>query len=115
MEMNTKHLLGSVGILCAAVVAGPAFAEAGIRDGADQFSNFNSTRTRADVQAEHANAKGEGTSVSMRDGEDKKTEGAYGVAGSRYSGLTREEVNTELTNSRKGPQRDYRDSIYFGS
>ena len=113
--MNTKLLLGSAGLLCAAAVAGPAFAEAGIRDGADQFSNFNSTKTRADVQRDLALAKGEGTSVSIRDGDDMKTKGAYGVAGSRYSGLTREEVNAELANSRKGPQRDYRDSIYFGS
>lgn len=113
--MNTKLLLGSAGLLCAAVVAGPAFAEAGIRDGADQFSNFSSTRTRADVHNDLARAKGEGTSVSIRDGDDMKTEGAYGVAGSRYSGLTREEVNAELANSRKGPRQDFRDSIYFGS
>ncbi|OGB25103.1 MAG: hypothetical protein A3I66_23020 [Burkholderiales bacterium RIFCSPLOWO2_02_FULL_57_36] len=112
--MDMKHLLGSVGLLCAAATAGSVFAEVGIRDGADPFSNFTSTRTRADVQSELGNAKGQGTAITMRDGDEEKNLGAYGVAGSRYSTLTREEVRSELARSGRHPQGDRRDSLYFG-
>lgn len=111
--MNTRHLLGSVGLVCTTVIAGSAFAEVGIRDGADQFSDFRSTATRAEVQRDLYNAKGQGTSISMRDGDDK-LQGAHGVAGSRYSALTREEVQAELANSHNQPQGNRLDSLYFG-
>jgi hypothetical protein len=113
MNMRTKHLLGSLGLFCAAVAAGPAFAEVGIRDGADQFTDFTSSRTRADVQSELRDANGQGTSVTMRDGDDAHS-GAYGVAGSRYSMRTREEVRGELANSDTQPQGTIRDGLYFG-
>lgn len=109
--MNTKRLYGALALLSAAAVASPAFAEAGIRDGADLFNNFTSTKTRSDVQRELAGAKGQGISVSQRDGEDAGP-GAYGVAGSRYSIRTREEVRTELTNSPTKPHGP--GSLYFG-
>ena len=114
IEMDTKHLLGSAGLICAVVAAGPAFAEAGIRDGADHFSNLELTRTRADVHREFIDSKGEGTSVSMRDGDEERNLGAYGVAGSRYSRLTRAEVQSELAQSRGPTPGDRTGSIYFG-
>ena len=112
--MNTKYLLGSVGIACATILTGSALAEVTTRDGADQFADFRSSITRADVRSEFARSNGEGTSVSMRDGEDAKAPGARGVAGSRYSGLTREEIRTELANSRRQAPGDRLGSIYFG-
>ncbi len=111
--MNTTHLLGSLGLLCAATAASPIFAEVGIRDGADQFGEFKSARTRADVQTELRNANGEGTSVTVRDGDEKRA-GAYGVAGSRYSIRTRDEVRSELKESGMRSRHDIRDKLYFG-
>lgn len=111
--MNTKHLLGSLGLLCAATVAAPVFAEVGIRDGADQFSEFKSAKTRADVQTDLRNANGQGTSVTVRDGDEAKS-GAYGVAGSRYSMRTRDEVRADLKNPGMRSRHDIHDNLYFG-
>ena len=111
--MNTKRLLGPLGLCCAIITAGSAFAEVGIRDGADQFSEFKSSRSRADVHSELNSANGQGTSVTMRDGEDS-TLGAYGVAGSRYSMRTREETRAELTNAGTQTRGSIRDALYFG-
>ena len=112
--MNTKHLIGSVGLICAVVASGSVYAEVGIRDGADHFTNLDLTKSRAEVQSGLRNSRGEGTSISMRDGDDSMTTGAYGVAGSRYSRLTREEVKADLENARKAPRGDWVDSLYFG-
>jgi hypothetical protein len=111
IEMKTKRLFGALALLSAAAVASPAFAEAGIRDGADMFSDFTSTKARSEVQRDLTGAKGQGTSVSVRDGEDAGP-GAYGVAGSRYSMRTRDEIKGELANSSTKPHDP--GSLYFG-
>src|SRR3712207_1005630 len=81
-------------------MTGTCIAEVGILDGADPWSGFKSNRSRADVQAEYADAKTQGL-LERGDAERWLPEsrmdiGARGPAGSRYSARTRGEVRSEL-------------------
>lgn len=116
--MNAKHVAGTMGFLCA-TIAGSAFAGAIAYGGTNQsgelrtFDEPRLTLSRSEVQAELRKDSGQGTSVSMRDGEDATAPGAYGVAGARYSVITKEEVRAGLSGdtSHRG---SIRDPIYFG-
>jgi hypothetical protein len=118
MIMNAKHVIGTMGFLCA-TIAGSAFAGGGTYGSTNQsgelrtFDEPRLTLARSDVQAELRKASGQGTSASIRDGEDATAPGAHGVAGSRYSMMTREEVRTGFSGdtSHRG---SIRDTIYFG-
>ncbi|MFC3107733.1 DUF4148 domain-containing protein [Undibacterium arcticum] len=98
--MKIRHLIAAVIALSAVATVGSTFAE--------RYSDEPvavSTKTRAEVQAELAQARAEGLLMNPGEGAypDELTGpniGARGVAGSRYSGRTRAEVRAELEQAR---------------
>lgn len=97
--MKTRQLIGVAIALSALVTAGSAFAD---RPYPPDEPAAMSTKSRAEVRAELDQARQEGL-LNMNEDESYNVwnrsnagMGAQGVAGSRYSGLTREEVKAEL-------------------
>jgi len=87
----------------------------GLIDGQDHFSNFKSTKSRAEVRSELDAARSQG--LLSRGDADASTvmapaSGAHGVPGSRYSGRTREEVRAELDEYNRTLQDNPRGDIY---
>ena len=93
--MKTRLLIAAVIALSAITTVGSAFAD---RPTEDPIAV--STKTRAEVRAELEQARASGMLMSDRlyGGEwTRRDMGAAGVAGSRYSSRTREEVKAETT------------------
>ena len=92
--MKTRLLMAAVIALSAAATVGSTFA-----DSASEGPVAGSTRTRAEVRAELEQARAQGLLNSSEHSfvnEWARPEmGAMGVAGSRYSSRTREEVRAE--------------------
>ena len=92
--MKTRPLIAAVIALSAFATAGSAFADRP-SDGPIAVS----TKSRAEVRAELDEARAAGLLMYGERGElnswSRPGMGAYGVAGSRYSGRTREEVKAE--------------------
>jgi len=85
------RLVASAAVAAVAVGA-PAFADVGLIDGQDHFSNFKSTKSRAEVRSELDAARSQG--LLSRGDADAPTvmaiaRGAHGVAGSRSYGRSR--------------------------
>lgn len=102
---------------CAAVSIGvPALADVGQMDGQDQFRDFESTKSRAEVRSELNSARARGMlshgDVDTTSAMDAAPAGARGVAGSRYSQRTREEVRAELEESKRLGRDSQRSDIY---
>lgn len=91
--MKTRPLIAAVIALSAIAFVGPTFA-----DRASEEPVASSTKSRAEVRAELEQARKDGLLMHFGDGryiDEWSRPGAHGVAGSRYSGLTREEVRAE--------------------
>lgn len=91
--MKTRSLIAAVIALSAIATVGPTFAD---RPSDEPIAS--STKSRAEVRAELDQARKDG--LLMHSGErgyydEWARPGAHGVAGSRFSGLTREEVRAE--------------------
>lgn len=93
--MKTRLLMAAVIALSATATVGSTFA-----DSPSEGLSAVSTKTRAEVRAELEEARAQG--LLMDSGERsfinqwaRPEMGAMGVAGSRYSGRTREEVRAE--------------------
>lgn len=113
--MKTSQWITRLVASAAVAVGAPAFADVGLMDGQDQFSSFKSTKSRAEVRSELDSARSQG--VLSRGDADTATEresamGARGVAGSRYSGRTREEVRAELDEYNRMLRDNPRGDIY---
>lgn len=117
--MKNRLLIAAVIALSAAATVGSVFAERPYPDEPAAVS----TKTRAEVQAELEQAikdgslinSGEGGySVSVESVRRDIGEGAHGVAGSRYSGRTREEVKAELEQARRDGSLMNSDELYKG-
>jgi len=113
--MKTQSLKLALPAALALLCAGQVHADVGILDGADDFRNFQSTKSRAEVRAELEADRAAGYQVT--DGTDfpQPNIGAHGVPGSRYSTKTREEVNSELQEYKRTHQPNSPDDIYFGA
>lgn len=116
--MKTSVQMG-LAVAAISIVSGSCLAQPGIRDGADQFTDFHPGKTRAQVQQEYLDAKAQG--LLPRGDADRWTTdasgmdiGARGPAGSRYQGLTREEVINELREYKRTYNPQDTSSIYFG-
>jgi hypothetical protein len=99
--------------------SGVCIADVGIMDGKDSFTDFRSSKTRAEVQQELLDAKDQG--LLPRGGADSWNRdsssadiGARGPAGSRYQARTREEVMDELRVHRLTHNPSNPSDIYFG-
>jgi len=113
MEMRPGKLIRTLTALGTLTAAGSAFAAAGYSHPTEGWVSSN--KSRAEVQDELRIAKSRGlTSISMRDGDDSNI-GARGPAGSRYSMRTREEVQSELRDSRNNRSPDITKDLYFGN
>ena len=94
--MKTRLLIAAAIALSAITTVGSAFA-----DRPDEEPAAVSTKTRAEVRAELEQARAEGLLMHSGEHDGLRAEwgrsgmGAAGVAGSRYSGRTREEVKAE--------------------
>lgn len=114
---NWNHGLAAAAIFAA---SGTCFADIGIMDGSDSFANFQSTRTRAEVQQEYLDARSQGLLRNSGNAEFSGPDisgmdiGARGPAGSRYQARTREEVMDELREYRQTHNPADTNSIYFG-
>lgn len=89
--MKTRLFIAAVIALSAMAVAGPSFAD---HDASSNAPVAVSTKPRAEVRAELEQARAAGLLMNQGDhaGFYNEWSGAHGVAGSRYSGLTRDEV-----------------------
>ena len=107
--MKSRQLIGAVIALSAIATVGSALAEHPYPvDGSVAVS----TKTRAEVRAELEQARSDGLLMHSgersfiyewaRPGWIRPDVGVMGVAGSRYSGRSREEVKTELEQARAG-------------
>ena len=96
-----------------ALAWGTASAELpGINDAENFFQDFRSTRSRAEVQQDVSQARGQYEQQMMGRGEEGRTEsGVYGSAGSRYS-MPDDASGTTRHNSQQ-MDRLYKD-LYFG-
>lgn len=112
--MSTKHWITKLAAFSVMASASLAFAEVGMRDGEDFFRDFKSTKSRAEVRAELEAARAQSTPRSDRVSASQADIGARGVAGSRYSTRTREEVRQELQQHRQAFQPNSPNDIYFG-
>lgn len=113
--MKSTSTIKSLAALAMLATAGFASADVGTRDGSDQFSDFRSSRTRAEVQDEIMNGGSQGAAESSRITSDEANTGAYGVAGSRYSSRPEsKDVGGQATNSNGRPAWNP-SYIYFGS
>jgi hypothetical protein len=92
-----------------------AVADVGMQDGADHFKDFQSTKSREEVQAETnaARTNAPQNSASINSGASD-VGGVHGVPGSRYSGKTREEVQEEMIQHKKTHDPYSTKDIYFG-
>jgi hypothetical protein len=95
--MKTRLLIAAVIALSAIATVGSTFAESIYPP---EGSAAVSTKTRAEVKAELEQARKDGLLMNSGEGGyinewTRPTIGAQGVAGSRYSGRTREEVKAE--------------------
>ena len=88
--MKTRHLIAAMIALSAITVGGSTFAD---RPTDDPIAV--SGKTRSEVRAEFEKARADGSLMNSGEYGYKSERGAAGVAGSRYSGLTREEVKAE--------------------
>lgn len=92
--MKTRQLIAAVIALSAIATVGSTFA-----DSSSEGPVAVSTKTRAEVRAELEQARAAGLLPTEYGYEDEwrrpHKEGAMGVAGSRYTGRTREEVRAE--------------------
>lgn len=113
--MKTSHWITRLVASAAVAVGAPAFADVGLMDGQDQFGSFTSTKSRAEVRSEIDAARSQGL-LSRGDADTspvmESAIGARGVAGSRYSGRTREEVRAELDEYNRMHRGDPRGDIY---
>lgn len=112
--MNTLYLRFALPAALAVMAATHVHAEVGILDGADSFRDFQSTKSRAEVRAELENDRAQAYPVTDGTGFRDVNIGAHGVAGSRYSTKTREEVNSELREYKRTYQPGSPNDIYFG-
>lgn len=112
--MKTAQWIGRLAACAAVAVGAPALADVGLMDGQDQFRNFESTKSRGEVRSELDAARQQGMlshgDVDTSSAMDAAPAGARGVAGSRYSERTREDVRAELEEAsrmhRDNPQGD---------
>lgn len=89
--MKTRKLIAVVIALSAFATGGLAFADQRSED-----PIASSSKSRAEVMAEFEKARAEGMLMQEGGRDDLNAwTGAHGVAGSRYSSLTREEVRAE--------------------
>lgn len=91
--MKTKTLMAAVIALSAMASASSAFADHAYPDDPIPVS----TKSRAEVRSDMDRARAEGAMMNSEQGylNEGTRAGASGVAGSRYSTLTREEVKAE--------------------
>ncbi|WP_420473302.1 DUF4148 domain-containing protein [Noviherbaspirillum sp. ST9] len=107
----------AAGVVLAA--SGTCFAAVGLIDGADPFPNFQSTKSRAEVNQEYLDAKAQGllshgdANLSPSNGASTDI-GARGPAGSRYQARTREEVMEELREYQQTKKPNGTNDFYFG-
>lgn len=90
--MKTRLMMAAVIAFAAMATVGSTFADRPSDDAVPM-----STKTRAEVQAELEQARAAGLLMNAGDrySDEWSRPGAQGVAGSRYSGRTREEVKAE--------------------
>ena len=91
--MKTRVLIAAAIALSAMATVGSTFA-----DRPSDEPVAVSTKSRAEVRAELDQARAEGLLMNTGEGtysDEWARSGAHGVAGSRYSGRTREEVKSE--------------------
>ncbi|KRB72538.1 DUF4148 domain-containing protein [Noviherbaspirillum sp. Root189] len=112
--MNTSYSKFTLPAVFAMIAASHVHADVGILDGADSFRDFQSTKSRAEVRSELENDRTQAYPVTDGTGFRDANIGAHGVAGSRYSTKTREEVNSELREYKQLHQSDSPNDIYFG-
>ena len=109
----------TAGLTAAAALAasGVCIADVGIADGKDHFTDFRSSKTRAEVQQEYRDARSQGT---LQRGEFWTPEtassdiGSRGPAGARYRERTREDVMEELRQYKQTHNPNDTRDIYFG-
>ena len=112
--MKTSYLKLTLTAAFAMIATSHVHADVGILDGADSFRDFQSTKSRAEVRSELENDRAQAYPVTDGTGFRDVNIGAHGVAGSRYSTKTREEVNSELREYKRMHQPNSPDDIYFG-
>ena len=112
--MNTSYLKFTLPAALAVLTASQVHADVGIMDGADSFRDFQSTKSRAEVRSELEDSRTQAYPVTDGTGFRDLNSGARGVAGSRYSTKTREEVNSELREYKRTHQPNSPNDIYFG-
>lgn len=103
--MKTRALMAAAIALSAMATAGSTFADHSYSDEPLPVS----TKSRAEVRADLDRARAEGLIMDSERGYSNEwaRPGASGVAGSRYSGRTREEVKAET----KEYMKNYKSSI----
>lgn len=117
--MKASHRTALLAATAAFTASGMCIADVGMADGKDFFTDFKSTKTRAQVQQEYLDARAQGT-LSRGDtglenaGTSSVDMGPRGPAGSRYQGRTREEVMQELREYRQTYKPNDPKDIYFG-
>lgn len=113
--MNITRSISRIAALSIVAVSSIAVADVGMQDGADQFKDFKSTKSRAEVQAETnaARANGPQNNGSINSSASE-IGGVRGVPGARYSGKTREEVYEEMIQYKKTHDPYSTKDIYFG-
>lgn len=111
--MKTRQWISGMVALSALLVAGTSFAGPEMRDGEDLFSDFKSTKSRAEVRSEMEAVRAQSVQRSDRIASDRDI-GARGVAGARYSGRTRDQVHDELIQHQKTNNPYSPDYLYFG-
>jgi hypothetical protein len=114
LDMNIPHFKFALSAVLAMTAASQVHADVGIMDGADSFRDFQSTKSRAEVRSELENGRAQAYPVTDGTGFNDSKLGAHGVAGSRYSTKTREEVNNELREYQRTHQPGSTNDIYFG-
>lgn len=112
--MKTRQWISGMAALSAMLVAGTSIAAPGMRDGEDFFRDFKSTKSRAEVQNEMAAARAQPMQRSDRIIASDRDVGARGVAGSRYSGRTSDEVRNDLIQHQRTNNPYSPDYLYFG-
>lgn len=112
--MNTSYLKLTLPAALAMLAASQAYADVGILDGADSFRDFQSTKSRAEVRSELKDNRTQAYPVTDGTGFRDLNIGAHGVAGSRYSTRTRDEVKSELREYKQMHQPNSPNDIYFG-
>lgn len=106
--MKTSHAMTRCLAGVALALSGSAFGDVGMLDGADSFTDFKSSKSRAEVRGELDAARQQGLLTNRNTNIDspgsEASVGARGPAGSRYTARTREEVQQELADHRRTQQ-----------